>query len=116
MLDGQAFVLIDTPGFGHPKISKSEIRKRIHGLLGYFTRTLGGVHGFLFVQNARETRPTIGTRDSIEFLKNLGAEGIRERVTFVSTHWDVVAPIERDECEQRELEHIQGQWSRDASR
>ncbi|KAH6973348.1 hypothetical protein EDB80DRAFT_900505 [Ilyonectria destructans] len=72
--NGQAYIFIDTPGFGHPDFTKYEIKEKILGLLGYFTRTLGGVHGFLFIQSARETRPTPGIRDSVSFLKELGVD------------------------------------------
>ena len=63
-INKRKFLLIDTPGFGHPNMPNSKVANIIYNMVGYFTRQSGGVHGILYVHNIFIDRTAPGMRDS----------------------------------------------------
>jgi GTP-binding protein EngB required for normal cell division len=88
----QLFLFIDTPGFGHPELSNNKVEEAIYKMLGYFTRVLGHIHGVLYFQSILEDRVSPGMKDSAEFLRKLIPANKLDRLTFITTKWDTVAP------------------------
>lgn len=107
-LDNQAFRFIDTPGFGSSvgdsKILKSSVQKT----LGYFTRTLGGIHGILYVQSILDVCTTPSMSESLQFLSELYPTAFYPHITFTTTKWDV--PKRIDSYRRREEELKEGLW------
>jgi GTP-binding protein EngB required for normal cell division len=97
---GRPFLLIDTPGFGHPDLPLSNVKEEIYDLLGYFTRRLGGVHGILYLHDIRKDRTTSGMKESFQFLEDL-SKPVYPLVMFITTGWDLIVPKERARSEQR---------------
>ena len=98
---GQKLVLfIDTPGFGHPDLPITKVKKAIHDLLGYFTRRLGGIHGIFYLHDIRSVRKTQGMQESFGFLEELTRPNCPP-ITFITTGWDIIPQKERARSVQR---------------
>jgi GTP-binding protein EngB required for normal cell division len=107
----QLFLFIDTPGFGHPELSNNKVEEAIYKMLGYFTRVLGHIHGVLYFQSILEDRVSPGMKDSAEFLRKLIPANKLDRLTFITTKWDTVAPKVKRIREAKESELIEEEWA-----
>jgi len=108
-INGKWFLFIDTPGFGHPDMPTSKVKKIIHSMVGYFTRQLGGIHGILYVHSILTERTSQGMRDSYEFLEKITDEKVNG-VTFITTNWDGFPEKHRAKCENRANALIDKEW------
>ncbi|KAH1517800.1 hypothetical protein KXX29_007992 [Aspergillus fumigatus] len=107
-INGKKFLFIDTPGFGHVKMSNEKVRQAIYTLLGHFTRWIGGIHGVLYLQDIRADRENPGMKESFEFLDEL-TQIIRPPISFITTKWDTVAMKEFNKLIARE-EELKEYW------
>lgn len=107
---GQPYIYIDTPGFGHREASYESVRKSIQNIVGYFTRSIGGIHGILYVQSIQSNRNDVGMEDGLVFLDELAKFQVRSNITFITTHWDLIVPKAMANCENRERILKEEKW------
>lgn len=111
-VNGQLFLFIDTPGFGHPDFKTQKVKNNIYALVGYFTRQLGGIHGVLYFQNILIDKYDSGMVDSLEFLEKILDKERQSRITFITTKWDLVVNKQRTIREDRAEELKDKTWKK----
>ncbi|RYC78892.1 hypothetical protein BFJ63_vAg18234 [Fusarium oxysporum f. sp. narcissi] len=108
------YLFIDTPGFGHAASRPGDIKKLIYAILGFYTRTRGGIHGIIYVQDITVDRTMPGMQEATEFLEKLATQPIRQQITFITTKWDIPRSVTKlmRKCEAIEADLKGSAWAK----
>ncbi|CAI6098957.1 unnamed protein product [Clonostachys chloroleuca] len=107
-IDGEFYIFVDTPGFDDPKTTNEEVFRNIvdcvEAIKDYAIFT-----GILYVHKL-DSIYSAGQSVFIDWLQALCGSQYLQRVTFVTTKWDEIAPIVLED-KLAQLEEWTEKWS-----